>query len=683
MEANPYLRKAREKSPKNIIQRASSRIRGELVLGLKTLWWSRIARTEMSDRELLARIDRPWPTVADLLESLAGRPEEAHLLPLQSPERTAETLQLNYRPYGYDLLRAADGLSRNEIPVFGEIVDLDEPVDWHRDPWTGWRWPLLYRERFDRFLWSGALPADLKPVTELNRHQHFMALGAAYWLSGDPRTVETFCDHILSWVQTNPINVGVNWYSSLEIAIRLIAWVVAFQFFRKSPVFQVRAGDAFLKSLWLQADFLSHHLSKDQAVPNNHLIGETAGLAITGACFPEFADAQTWRESGMAILSEQVAAQTYPDGANKEQAVGYHRFVAEFLLAVVCLGRRGLLPRDERLEEGLERMLDFLAGTSDTAGIGVLWGDSDDGHALSLYWGRPLRDYYPLLAAGAVLFHREDWKGLAPNYPPEAFWSLGSAGLEEWNRLGQRSALRTSLAYRDAGIYILRSGWDQEGDTAWFRCGPFGLGGDHWSAHAHCDLLSVLLCIGGRPLLIDSGTYLYQGFWRNVFRDTGAHNTLVVDGIEQALPRNEFAWEKTPRATCLEWSSTCVAGSLEMAPGIRQIRRLEKQDRTTWQIHDRVEAQGEHRLRWHFHFAPDLCLRWSESDGSLSVQKNGRLLVKVIPPETVQVLLGYCWYSPGYRRKELSPLLTATWEGELDAGSAGFTWKFQTIATKG
>jgi heparan-sulfate lyase len=99
----------------------------------------------------------------------------------------------------------------------------------------------------------------------------------------------------------------------LEVSIRLIAWTVAFQFFRNSATFRRSAAAGFLKSLWQQADFLSSNLqpaTTPGVVPNNHLIAELTGLALVGAAFPEFREAAAWRDTSLALLDREVPART-------------------------------------------------------------------------------------------------------------------------------------------------------------------------------------------------------------------------------------------------------------------------------------------------------------------------------------------------------------------------------------
>ncbi len=289
--------------------------------------------------------------------------------------------------------------------------------------------------------------------------------------------------------------------------------------------------------------------------------------------------------------TRQAAAQTHPDGVNKEQATGYHRFVAELLLLIVARSRQGALPRAPILEDTLERMLDYVLFTSTPAGTAPMWGDSDYGRALGLGQNKDFWDFRPLLSAGAALFGRPDWKFAAGRFDEEAFWLLGSDGLDRWEQLDAHPPEQTSRAFPQAGLYVIRDAWAADTDVAFFRCGPFGLGGEGHCAHAHCDLLSFVLWVGGRPLLVDSGTYMYHGPWRDHFRLTAAHNTVMVDGREQAIPMPNFNWQQIPEAKCIDWTGERVTGALTYSGQVEFIRELAHPRPGVWELVDKFTGQ--------------------------------------------------------------------------------------------
>jgi hypothetical protein len=82
-------------------------------------------------------------------------------------------------------------------------------------------------------------------------------------------------------------------------------------------------------------------------------------------------------------------------------------------------------------------------------------------------------------------------------------------------------------AYPEFGMFIFKS----KNIYLAIRCGSTGQN----AGHAHNDNLSFELNVRGRDFLVDGGSYLYTPFpnIRNVFRSTKAHNTLILNGLEQ------------------------------------------------------------------------------------------------------------------------------------------------------
>jgi hypothetical protein len=408
------------------------------------------------------------------------------------------------------------------------------------------------------------------------------------------------------------------------------------------------------------------------------MMAELTGLILVGSAFPEFRQAAAWCQTGLRLLNQQAAAQTHPDGANKEEATGYHRFVAELLLLIVTRSRQGALPQVPSLESTLERMLDYVLFSMTPIGTAPMWGDSDYGRALGLGLSKDFWDFRPVLSAGAALFGRRDWKSAAGRFDEEAFWLLGAEGLDWWNRLDVRPAEQTSRAFPEAGMYIIRDAWAADSDVAFFRCGPFGLGGEGHCAHAHCDLLSIVLWVHGQPLLVDSGTFTYHGPWRDQFRFTAAHNTVRIDGREQAIPMPNFNWQQVPQAKCTDWTEKEAIGSLAYPNNIHFTRRLVHPRPGVWELVDTFAGHDEHKMEWNFHFAPDLNLQLNEAEHMLTVLKEGQPFVIVrIPGNGIHPELRNGWFSYNYGVKRCNRALYGRWQGNLDGQGVLFHWQFQ------
>jgi hypothetical protein len=672
-----YVQRFKELGLVGTLQRVRTRIKNMAIQWSQTWWWGWRARREMNDAGLLARTTGGWQSMDALLDHLASRPASSFILPHESSQKTAILLKQFYPDHVPAILASADAACRNKLSLLGQVFHFSKGIDWQCDPVTGWCWPPLHRTRLDRYLGS-TRPVDLIFFWELNRHQHFITLGIAYWLTGDQRYVDAFSSQIESWIETNPIQKGVNWYYPLEVSIRLIAWTVAFQFFRGSQEFRAKIGRAFLKSLWHQADFLSTHLQITRFdIPNNHLMAELTGLVLVGAAFPEFRSSAAWRETGLHLLTQQATAQTHSDGVNKEQAIGYHRFVAELLLLIVVRCHQGALPHEPILEETLERMLEYVLFTLTPVGTTPMWGDSDYGRALGLEQNKDFWDFRPILSAGAALFGRPDWKFAASRLYEWAFWLLGSKGLDAWEELDCHPPEKTSHGFPQAGMYVIRDAWAADTDVAFFRCGQFGLGGEGHCAHAHCDLLSFVLWLRGHLLLVDSGTYIYHGAWRDYFRLTAAHNTVKVDGREQAIPRPNFNWQQIPEAKCINWAEERVTGALTYSSQVEFFRELIHPRPGVWELCDKFKGHDRHSMEWFFHFAPGLDLQQAEADHIITVIKEGRAFLTVnVPHNGIHCQIRDDWYSYQYGVKQPNRGLYARWQGELNGEGVSFNWQF-------
>ena len=215
-------------------------------------------------------------------------------------------------------------------------------------------------------------------------------------------------------------------------------------------------------------------------------------------------------------------------------------------------------------------------------------------------------------------------------------------------------------------------------DLALFRCGPFGLGGPGHCAHAHCDLLSLILWMGGLPVLDDSGAYLYHGPWRDPFRLTAAHNAVVIDGRDRAMRVPNFNWREVPEAQCLEWGGDRVTGVLTSPTQVEFSRALVHPRPGVWEVVDRFAGSGAHTMEWFFHFVPGLELDLHQDGRGITVLRDGvAFLLVQLPEGGVQAERRESWYSREYGVKERNRELHARWQGELDPDGRAFHWSFQ------
>ncbi|MBN1354416.1 MAG: alginate lyase family protein [Candidatus Omnitrophica bacterium] len=505
-----------------------------------------------------------------------------------------------------------------------------DTINWHSDYKNNKTAPLKYSPDIDYRDFTKV--GDIKYIWEINRHQHLIELAKAYYLTGDTEYKDEVKKQITGWICANPYVRGVNWRSSLELAIRLISWSWVWTF--------LGAGEDEFKTLWLKSIykhcvFISRHFSRYSSA-NNHLIGEAAGLFIAGATWPFDGDSKRWMKKCFNILMGEADRQTYADGVNKEQAVSYHQFVLDFFMLAGILGRQKSIDFPASYWDRLEAMMEFIASIMDRSGNVPQIGDSDDGMAVILSYSKSFNPYQSLLATGAVLLKREDFAAKAGKFDEKSLWLLGSEGREKFDAMVKNA--RTGFCkktFKESGYYVLGLN-DGEKDEikAVFDCGALGY--LSIAAHGHSDALSFTLSVGGEEFLIDSGTYAYHTHraWRGYFRGTSAHNTVRIDKEDQSVQGGEFMWVKKAEARLERWESDkmhdCVEAShngyMRLEDPTAHSREICFDKETgIFLIKDKIKARRTHLIEQFFHFSTGCSVKDIDKN-TWEVKNNGRTI---------------------------------------------------------
>lgn len=369
----------------------------------------------------------------------------------------------------------------------------DEPDVWRRAPDTGRMWPgsffgdISYRE--------GNPHGDIRAAWEPARLQQLVALALLAQRNGGEEPVALLESQLRSWVAANPPYLGIHYVSAMECALRLIAVCHALDLARNRLLRPKETWPALLDIVCSHAPLIEKRLSLYSS-RGNHTIAECAGLIHAGVLFREHPQAARWRKRGVEILAREAARQVLPDGGGIERAFEYHRFVIDLIgLCERIMAHAGdEVPKE--MTEALARGRRFLAAVTLPDGEVLPVGDGDGGYALSRY----------------LRLHGTD-----------------------------AVAVETVVHFRQSGYSVLRADGGRA-TLALFDHGPHGMPPSY--GHAHADALSLLLYRNGEPILIDPGTFTYTGApeWRRYFRSTVAHNTVSVNGRDQATQETAFQW---------------------------------------------------------------------------------------------------------------------------------------------
>lgn len=467
---------------------------------------------------------------------------------------------------------------------------------WHAAFQSLGDWPMRFAA--DYAFGDEGVPGDIRTNWELNRHRQFTLLAKSYFVTSVDGYFSELSDLFEDWNEQNPFMWGPEWASPMEESIRLINWLVTAAFLEAVGD---EATDGLRRRLvvgaWVMAAHVRQHYSRYSSA-NNHTIVEAAGVAVAATVFGE----HEWLDEALALLESEVAHQTHPDGVNKEQALHYQLFVVEGL----CLVSHALRTIGKALPTSLVERLLSMARYARACSVGggkyIEFGDDDEGVILCL--GSEMSCYSDYVLALATLELESDCRWAEDVRCCETIgWLYGKRKLHSANALllAQNASVES---FPDGGVTIVR--FDEGHGVLAFDHGPLGFG--RLAAHGHADALSVQLYVDGEPVLIDPGTFIYNGDrrMRDKFRSTCVHNTVCVGGGDQSEALGPFLWGRKANVSgfALEECEGCITMSAEhdgYSPVC--IRRTVEVRGANVVITDEVDGKQDAMTSWHLPFA--------------------------------------------------------------------------------
>jgi len=589
---------------------------------IRTLNERRRERAQLAELDLQpARLREEFARIraSDLLAHFRSRVKPKFLPGFQDFTRSAELQRKLFPQPTAQLVDQARRIVKEHCwPLlgFGEKCFGKEAIEWNRDPLSGFIWPLDYHADINLIRKDGS---DARVVWELNRLSHFITLGRAYAITNDDTFSKEFFQQLNSWRPQNPTARGVNWNCAMEVALRAINLLAAFQLFLRAPEMDDLALKDFLKLLDQHGAHIQRNLEFSHIANSNHYLADVTGLLWLGVMLPELQSASEWRDFGRRELLREMDQQLLPDGADNEASTGYHRLKAEMFLYSFVLCHLNGIDIDEKYWGKLRAMIDYVRAYIRPDGYAPLLGDSDSGQLLPVVRRRG-DDHSYLLAIGAAVFQERRFLGTHASgmqhtrgvntVPEELLWILGEDGVRDYEALTPAGE-PASQSFPDAGTYVLRD------DDLYllFSASESGIKGR--GSHGHNDALSIEVSAGGAAFIVDPGSYIYTSNLpeRHLFRSTAYHSTVQVDGQEQnttdeAMP---FIIGNEARPRMLSWETNAEADTIVAEHyGYRRLshpvthRRTVRFDkgRRFWIIEDELAGAGTHEFSFRFHLAP-------------------------------------------------------------------------------
>jgi hypothetical protein len=150
------------------------------------------------------------------------------------------------------LLTKAEQILQHKLSYFNlHDLDLETPINWHKDHATGQQTSLaaIMSVNYRDIKKNG----DCKLVWEPNRHHQFVVLARAYQVTGDLKYAQGVISQITSWLDANPYGYGMNWKNPLELGIRIINWVWAIDLILDSGLF---SGEFKIRAYYIVSTYI-------------------------------------------------------------------------------------------------------------------------------------------------------------------------------------------------------------------------------------------------------------------------------------------------------------------------------------------------------------------------------------------------------------------------------------------
>ncbi|MGD0831119.1 MAG: alginate lyase family protein [Terracidiphilus sp.] len=481
-----------------------------------------------------------------------------------------------------------------------ETQGLGTTPNWNRDFISGGEWPKGVSR--PTALLKGS---DPKSPWELSRLQFLPILGKAYWITGTKSYCQRGEELLADWVEKNPVGKTINWSNAMEPALRAVSIC---QFLNLTLTENEQPSKWITRALWEHLIFIETHLEFSYRFRGNHYLSNLLGLFCLSVSL-DGDGMKARREQYRAALEEEMWNQVYPDGGDYEASSGYHVFVTQIFTAALLFARAAQIQFSETFVERLSSMYEYANALGYESGRAPHIGDCDDGRVeltaddIEQMLALPVSERHSLLLSSHLGVGRWVCGKPLDTRVDDALWFGASAD----NAVGRIAPERLRV-FTAAGVAVAHN----PDCSVILLAQPNGLRGK--GSHTHNDTREIDL--------------------RNRLRSTAAHNTFMVDGMEQnrfqSSPEWTFCMGDEAGVTPLESFESQQSIALEAAhfgyraQGVTHKRRVILEAEQL-RIEDELKSKGEHTYSAYFHLAPNwqVINMQQESDNSVALFLQG------------------------------------------------------------
>ena len=358
----------------------------------------------------------------------------------------------------------------------------------------------------------------------------------------------------------------------------------------------------------------------------NHGFNEGAALLLLADNFPHMPGAAGWRALALERLKAMLANTIDADGVEVENSPFYQVYVLGLVYQIAQWAKRYEPSLAAPYAEAASKMLAYTSEITQPNG------------------------YLPMLGATATTY--------MPSQDPNVYGSMAAAD-PEFDFAFTRGAKGTpppdgTVLFPVSGQFVMRSPLATVANLPNQTYVTFNAG-TYRTSHSALDAMGITMYSNGSTLLPTSGLYTYtEEPWLEYFHGTRSHNTVVVDGKDQAQGSAQAGSHGS--AAGATWAS----GVSALYAGVTHHRTIVVLRQGLTLVLDDLSSTTSHAYAQTWHMAPGSSLRSSSGDTFVTnAVGTPTLTIDQADPAgmTVQSAFGATapiqgWYSNGYGAKQ-------------------------------
>ena len=123
----------------------------------------------------------------------------------------------------------------NYLSELNELIPINYNfINWQKDARSGYVWDRLQLSK--KISYGNILNAEIKFPWELGRLQNLIVFFNCWKITKDEKYIQEYCNQIIDFAYSNPVNFGTQWMNAMEASIRAVNLIISFSLFITNKV---------------------------------------------------------------------------------------------------------------------------------------------------------------------------------------------------------------------------------------------------------------------------------------------------------------------------------------------------------------------------------------------------------------------------------------------------------------